>query len=208
MGADAASPAGEIVLRSPLAGVVLARTAQPGAVVDAGASLVVVTDPSSLWLQVKAPEQFSALFRRGGQLHFAVPAYAGDDFVARIEAVGAGLDPDTRTLAVRSAVSNATGRLKPEMLATVFVEGGARSTVAFVSEDAVQLVDGKPVVFLAYPDARGTARFVRRDVVVGSRVNGRVAVIRGLSAGDVVVSAGAFAVKAELHKGSMPKMEM
>jgi hypothetical protein len=33
-------------------------------------------------------------------------------------------------------------------------------------------------------------------------------VLRGLAAGDVVVTAGAFAVKAELQKGSMSKMEM
>lgn len=208
MGADVGSAAGEIVLRSPIAGVILARTAQPGAVVDAGAPLAIVTDPTSLWLQVKAPEQFSALFLRGGQLHFAVPAYATDDFTARVEAVGAGLDPETRTLAVRGAVVNTKGRLKPEMLATVLVEGGARSTVAFVPDDAVQLIDSKPTVFLAFPNANGSVRFVRREVALGSRANGRVAVIRGLAPGDVVVTAGAFGVKAELQKGSMPKMEM
>ena len=208
MGADAGSAAGEIVLRSPIAGVVLARTAQPGAVVDAGAPLAIVTDPTSLWLQVKASEQFSALFRRGGQLHFVVPAYATDDFTARIEAVGAGLDPETRTLAVRGAVGNANGRLKPEMLATVLVEGGARSTVAFVPDDAVQLIDGKPTVFLAFPNANGAVRFARREVALGSRANGRVAVFRGLMPGDVVVTAGAFAVKAELQKGGVPKTEM
>ena len=54
---------GEVVLRSPLAGVVLARTAVPGTVVEAGAPLVVVTDASSLWLVINAPEQFAGLFR-------------------------------------------------------------------------------------------------------------------------------------------------
>ena len=56
MGAAGASSSGEIVLRSPLAGVVLERSAQPGAVVEGGAPLVVVTDPATLWLQVKAAE--------------------------------------------------------------------------------------------------------------------------------------------------------
>jgi hypothetical protein len=35
-----------------------------------------------------------------------------------------------------------------------------------------------------------------------------VAVTGGLARGDVVVVAGAFAVKAEFQKGSMPDMEM
>ena len=208
MGASGSSASGEVVLRSTLDGVVLARPAQPGAVVDAGAPLVTVTDASTLWLQVKAPEQLSALFRRGNPLRFTVPAFPTDNFTARTDAVGAGLDPDTRTLAVRGVVPNGKGRLKPEMLATVLVDGGQRTTAALVPEAAVQQVDGKPVVFLAHPDAKGGARFERRAVEVGSRMNGQVAVLKGLVAGDVIVTVGAFAVKAEFQKGSMPKMEM
>ena len=208
MGTSGTSASGEVVLRSPLNGVVLARPAQPGAVVDAGAPLVIVTDPSTLWLQVKAPEQLSSLFRRGTPLRFTVPAYPTDNFTARTDAVGAGLEPDTRTLAVRGVVANANGRLKPEMLATVLVDGGQRTTAALVPEAAVQQLDGKPVVFIAHPDAKGGARFERRDVDVGSRANGQVAVNKGLAAGEVIVTTGALAVKAEFQKASMPKMEM
>jgi cobalt-zinc-cadmium efflux system membrane fusion protein len=202
-----ASPSGEIALRSPLAGVVLARTAIPGSVIEAGSPLVVVTDPSSLWLQVSAPEKFASLFRQGGRLRLTVPAYAADTFSARIEAVGAGLDPTTRTLTVRGVVPSG-GKLKAEMLATVVVEGVAMVPAVILPDDAVQLLDGKAVVFVAKPDGNGGAQLVARPVEVGSRARGRVAVIRGLSAGDVVVTRGAFAIKAQLRKGSMPGMEM
>jgi len=208
MGAAGASASCEIVLRSPLAGVVLERSAQPGAVVEAGAPLVVVTDPATLWLQIKAAEAQAGLFRRGGSLGFRVPAYPTERFTARIEAVGAGLDPATRTLGVRATVANANGRLKPSMLATVDVEGGARVTAMLLPDDAVQLVDGKPTVFIAHPDAKGGARLERRVVELGARSGGQVAVTRGLAAGDVVVVAGAFSVKAEFQKGAMPDMDM
>jgi multidrug resistance efflux pump len=56
---------GEVVLQSPFAGVVLERSAVPGTVVEAGAPLVVVTNPTSLWLTIAAPEHFAGLFRRG-----------------------------------------------------------------------------------------------------------------------------------------------
>jgi len=199
---------GGIALRAPSAGVVLARTAIPGTVVEAGAPLVIVSDPASLWLIVNAPEQLTALFYRGGALRFTVPAYPADTFSARVDAVGAALDPDTRTLSIRAIVANTTGRLKPHMLANVFVEGVGSSAAAFLPEDAVQLLQGKPHVFLVKPDDTGGARFERREVVLGSRAGGRVAVLRGLSATDVVVTAGAFAVKAEFQKAAMPKMEM
>jgi len=199
---------GEVVLRAPFAGVVLARTAVPGTVVDAGAPLMIVTDPSSLWLAVSAPEQLTALFHRGGRLRFTVPAYPTDTFTARVDAVGAGLEADTRTLSVRALIANTGNRLKPQMLANVRVEGVGNVPAAFVPEDAVQLIQGRPNVFLARPDGKGGAKFVRREVILGSRTGGRVAVLRGLAAGDVVILAGAFAVKAEFQKATMPKMEM
>ncbi len=202
------SASGVIALRAPLAGVVLARTAEPGTVVEAGAPLVVVVDPRSLWLMVSAPEAQAALFRRGATLRFAVPAYPGRTFLARIDAIGAGLDPVTRTLPVRASVTNNDGQLKPEMFATVFVEGGRQLSAVTLPDSAVQSLMGKTVVFLAHPSGEGGVRFTAREVEVASRAGGRITLTRGLSAGDSVVTAGAFTVKAALQKGSMPGMEM
>lgn len=207
LGATSAA-GGEIALRAPRAGVVLARTAVPGTVVEAGAPLVVVTDPSTLWLTITAPEAMAGLFRVGATLRFLVPAFPADTFAARISAVGAGLDPATRTLPVRGVVTGAGARLRPEMLARVLVEGMASGTVASLPEDAVQTIDGKPTVFLAMPDGKGGAHLMPRQVEIGARANGRIAVTRGLTAGEIVVLEGAFAVKAQLAKAAMPEMEM
>lgn len=204
----AASASGEIALRSPIAGVVLVRSAVPGTVIEAGAPLVVVTDPQRLWLTVDAPEALAGAFRVGGALRFSVPAFPGDTFVARIDAVAAGLDPATRTLLVRATVDNRRGQLKPAMIATVTAEGARAVAAAMLPDESVQLLNGKTVVFVVRPDSAGAARFAWRDVEVASRTAGRVAITRGLSAGDVVVTAGAFAVKAEFQKASSPKMEM
>jgi cobalt-zinc-cadmium efflux system membrane fusion protein len=203
-----ASATGEMVLRSPLSGVVLTRDAQPGAVVAAGTQLVSVTDPSSLWLQVNAPEKLASLFRVGGILHFSVPAYAADRFDARVTSVGAALDPSSRTLLVRATILNGNQKLKPEMLASVSVEGDGSSTVPVIPDDAIQLFDGRPAVFVAKPGSAGAATFVRRFVEIGSRTGSTVAVTRGLAPGELIVTVGAFSVKAELQKGSMPAMEM
>lgn len=204
----ATSASGEIALRSPIAGVVLARTAVPGSVVEAGAPLAVVTDPQRLWLTIDAPESLTGVFRVGGALRFSVSAFPGDTFAARIDAVGAGLDPNTRTLPVRATVDNRGGRLKPEMIATVSAQGGRAVAAALLPDESVQLLNGKTVVFVVRSDSAGAARFAWREVQVGSRTGGHVAITRGLAAGDVVVTAGAFAVKAAFQKDAMPKMEM
>jgi cobalt-zinc-cadmium efflux system membrane fusion protein len=203
-----ASASGEVAIRSPLNGVVLARTAVPGTGVEIGAPLVIVTDPSTLWLSIDAPENLASLFRVGAQLRFTVPAYPADTFSARIDAIGAGLDPSTRTLPIRGLIRNRGERLKPEMLASVSAEGRGVVAAPSVPEDAVQLLDGKSVVFVAHPDETGGAHFVPRNVQLGSRSGGRIAITQGLTAGDLVVTRGALAIKAQIKKGAMPEMEM
>ena len=202
------SASGEVRVASPLAGVLLARTAVPGTVVEAGSGLAVVTNASSLWLQVQAPEQFVALFAVGAQLRFTVPAFGAETFSAPIAVVGAALDPATRTLGVRASVTNAGGRLKPEMLATVTVQGAPRAGGVVSPDDAVQQLNGKSVVFVATPDGTGGALFSARAVSVGARSGGRIAVTGGLTAGERFVVRGAFVVKAAVQTGSMPAMEM
>ena len=208
LGTGDVTATGEIAVRSPLAGVVLTRTAEPGSVVDAGAPLVVVTDPASLWLEIDAPEQIASLFRRGGRLRFVVPSAQADTFDARVDAVGAGLEPETRTLSVRATVPNARGHLKSSMLATVLVEGAGTAVAALVPDEAVQMVDSQPSVFVVTPDGKGGARFTARPVTVASRSGGKAAITHGLAGGDVIVTRGAFAVRAQLEKGAMPDMDM
>jgi cobalt-zinc-cadmium efflux system membrane fusion protein len=206
MGASA-SASGEIAIRSPRAGVVLSREAVPGTVIESGAPVVAITDPSALWLRVNAPEQYASSFRPGGALRFSISAAPGESFTARIEAVSPGLDPETRTLGVRAAVSAGT-RLKSEMLATVEVASGPKVSAVLLPEDAVQSLKGMPTVFVAMPMGKRGIMMTRREVQVGSRAGGRIAVLGGLKAGELVVTSGAFAVRAQFEKGLMPKMEM
>jgi cobalt-zinc-cadmium efflux system membrane fusion protein len=74
--------------------------------------------------------------------------------------------------------------------------------------DAVQLLRGIPVVFLVMPDGAGGARFMARRVEAGGSTAGKLIIAKGIAAGDLVVVQGAFAVKAAIEKGKMPKMEM
>jgi cobalt-zinc-cadmium efflux system membrane fusion protein len=197
------SATGELVLRTPIAGVVLKREAVPGSVVDAGTPLITVTDPGTLWLQAAATESLGTTFRTGAAIHFTVSAFPGERFDARVQNVGAGLDPATRTLLVRALVRNPLRRLRPEMFATVWLGDGHGRTALLVPEGAIQLLDERPVVFVSKP-ANGITQFERRDVEVGARSEGKVEIVKGLQAGDLVVTEGAFAVKSEFARSKIP----
>ncbi|MFL5583068.1 MAG: efflux RND transporter periplasmic adaptor subunit [Gemmatimonadaceae bacterium] len=197
---------GMVVIAAPFAGVVLARDATPGSVAEAGAALVSITDPSSLWLEASVPDRAASSLATGGAVRFVVPAYPTDTFVARVASIGGALDASTRTVPVRAAVRNPIGRLRPAMFATAWIPS-AGGTVAAVSvpEAAVQMLDERPVVFVATPDGAGGARFERRAVELGGTAGGRTEVRRGVSAGEVVVTEGAFAVKSEFSRAKMAK---
>lgn len=211
LGAEGA-PAGELAIRAPAAGVVLERLAIPGAVVEAGAPLLVITDPGTLWLTLNAPEALAGALRIGATLRFTVPAFPAETLTARLGSVGAGLDPTTRTLAARATVPNPRGRLRSAMLATVLLpaveQDGPEARVIVLPDSAVQMLDGVPTVFEAMPDDKGGAHLMAHRVELGARSGGSVVILGGISPGDLIVVAGAFAVKAELKKASMPKMEM
>lgn len=204
LGADgSADLGGTVVLRAEIAGVVLNRDAVPGSVVEAGAPLVTVTDPGTLWLEVAATESLASGLRTGAEVRFTVPAFPDDVVTARVQNVGAALDPTTRTLTVRALVPNASRRLRPAMFANVSVARGDARPGVLVPAAAVQLLNERPVVFIARPDAKGGATFERRDVEVGAKVADRTAVLRGIASGDLVVTEGAFAVKSEFSRSKM-----
>jgi cobalt-zinc-cadmium efflux system membrane fusion protein len=206
LGIDARS--GTMMLRSPIAGVVTTREATPGAVVGAGSQLMTVTDPFSLWLNVALPEAFASAVSTGSVMRFEVQAYPADTFTARVQSVSASLDPVTRSLPVRGLVLNTARRLRPEMFARVQVESGGRQTTLTVPQSAVQRLDGRDVVFVAHPRTDGGALFEKREVQLGGTSQGRTAIVSGLKSGEAVVVDGAYAVKAQLAKGTMPNMEM
>jgi cobalt-zinc-cadmium efflux system membrane fusion protein len=165
--------------------------------------MLTVTDPMTLWLDVLAPDRIAAAFGPGANVKFSVPAYPGEFFQARVQTVGGALDPATRSLLVRAVVENRERRLRPEMFATVWIESGASQTGISVPDDAVQLLEQKPVVFIARPDRKGGARFEYREVELGARANGQTQILRGVGAGELVVVRGAFAVKAEFARSKM-----
>ena len=83
---------------------------------------------------------------------------------------------------------------------TVRAETSTPRPAISLPHDAVQLLDERPVVFLAQPDGKGGAKFIRRDVETGATVDGRTHIANGLAAGDVVVTDGAFAVKSQFSR--------
>lgn len=191
-----------VELRAPLAGIVTRRRATVGGAVTPTDSLFVLVDLSSVWAQVDVYDTQLPLVALGQPVTVRVNAYRDRAFTGRVDNIGTVVEPTSRAVKVRVALANAGLELKPGMFADVEIEtGGAadKTPVLAVPSDAIQHDGADQIVFVVLEPGR----FQRRVVRTAADGGGWVVIRDGLSAGEIVVTRGAFALKAELRRGDL-----
>ena len=184
-------------LRSEMAGTVVERNLNPGQELradNANAPVFVVTDPSSLWVQIDAREADVRDLRPGTKVQLMVPVLADTPFQATIDAVTDQIDPGTRTIKVRAQVANPKRQLKSEMLAKVRYARAVGNSVE-VPASAVFLRDKDHYVFVQ--TSPGT--FEPRDVKVLYEGAQKVLLSEGLKNGEQVVVQNGLLLARELR---------
>ncbi len=190
-----------LVLRAPLAGIVVDRQANPGTEVrpDAANPLFVISDLRRLWLNIDLPEKAAALAKPGAALKFTIDAYPGVDFSGQVERVGAMVDAATRRIPVRAVVDNADGRLKPEMFARATLSAPDAPEVVRLPVGALLTGGLSAHVFVQV----GPRDFERRPVGI-ARQDAEFAYLTpdsAIKAGEIVVVRGAILLASELAQG-------
>jgi cobalt-zinc-cadmium efflux system membrane fusion protein len=174
-------------ISATLDGVVIERKVTPGQVVQPADALFTVADLSHVWLVAEVPEQQAALVKKGEAAQAEIPALNGKRIEGQLIYVADIVNPDRRTVTVRMDVDNADRLLKPEMLASMLIQGAPQRRL-MVPAAAVVREDNKDHVFVQLD---GT-RFQLRPVILGQESNGYVPVQSGLKGGEPVVTEGAF----------------
>ena len=174
-------------LLAPISGTVVERNGNIGATVGTDANVFKIIDLSSVWIDANVFEKDLERVRNGQVVKVTVPAFPGETFTGRVILINSVVDPDTRTVKVRTEVPNPDGRLKPDMFANVEIVTAARRTAISVPLSAVLDDGGKSVVFVA----DGTA-YAKREVALGLKSEDRVEIVQGLNAGDKVVTKGNY----------------
>ena len=184
---------------APFAGTVIEKKATLGELASPSEAMFTIADLSRVWIQADLPEVALAKVRIGANAKVSVPAYPNETFSGRVGHIGASLDKDTRTVAARIEVANIDGRLKPEMFATATIEAtGHKRDAISLPDAAIVLMEGKPTVFVFEQGA-----YEMRLVEPGERISGRTVLKSGLIAGDQVVIAGTYALKARKLKSQL-----
>ncbi len=187
---------------APIGGTVTDRQVGPGQYIQSSSATPVYTigNLSTLWLIANVRESDASQMRVGAPIEVRVLAIPSRIFKTRLNYVASGVDPNTRRLAVRAEINNADGALKPEMFASFNIMTGGESTAPAVPEEAVVYEGDSSRVWIV----RDGGRIALRQVQTGRVSDGMVEIVKGLAAGELVVTSGTLfidrAVKRTIEK--------
>ncbi|WP_394270438.1 efflux RND transporter periplasmic adaptor subunit [Qipengyuania sp.] len=184
-----------LAVTSPLAGRITAAPIVLGAFVDAGEELYRVVNPNGLQVEVALPSAEASRIQPGDEAVLIVGD--GREIGARVRSVTPSLDPESRSATAVLSLSRGVPGLQPGafLQARIRPSGEVDRTRIAVPEDAVQVLEGRDVVFV-----RTKSGFQAREVEVGTRSAGQVTILSGLEEGWRIATDNAFLLKAELEK--------
>ena len=181
-----------MMVYSPSTGYVLEKDAFPNMYVTPETKVYTIADHTWIWAFVEIYENEISHVREGQRVVMSTVAYPGEVFGGEITYIYPRLDEKTRTMRVRLEFPNPDLKLKPGMYSTIEVQVPLGVRLA-VLESAVLRTGTRDLVFVDL----GSGQMQLRQVEVGTKAGGYYEILKGLQAGEEVVSAANFLIDAE-----------
>jgi membrane fusion protein (multidrug efflux system) len=173
---------------APFAGVVGLRNVSIGSYVSAATLITTLVDDRSVKVDFAVQERYAGRIARGDAIHFTVEG-SSRVFEGTVYALESAIDRATRTLGVRATSPNTERAIVPGGFAEVEVVLPERDAVLVPSYALVPEIRGHRV-FL-FRGGKAEARPVR----IGVRMEERVEIMEGISAGDTLITSGLLQLK-------------
>jgi Cu(I)/Ag(I) efflux system membrane fusion protein len=175
-----------LVMRSPLKGVVVKRNVEPGSAVNSGDVIATLADPKQLWFLGNVFEQDLRLIKPGQKMVLHVEAYPDKEFVAYANYIAPTIDPQTRALLVRAEIENNDDLLRPDMYASAKLTTGMADAIVVPQTAVVRIREMRYVIIKVGDEA------YRRLPVRGYDLNSKTfAITEGVEPGAHILAEGA-----------------
>jgi cobalt-zinc-cadmium efflux system membrane fusion protein len=184
-------------LKSPLNGTVIEKRISVGETIKEDADIYIVADLTSVWGEMKIPVKELRSIRMGQPVTVRSEDL-GLEATGKISFIGSLVGAESRAASAHVDIPNPKGLWRPGLFVTIEVVQGEAAVPVAIPAEAVQTLDGKPVVFVQEAD-----HFQARPVVLGRSDGKWVEIEKGLSSGDKVAGKNSFVLKAELEKGGV-----
>jgi membrane fusion protein (multidrug efflux system) len=185
-------------IRAPFDGRLGIRQVELGQVLSPGTPLVSLQSTDPIYAEFYLPQQTLADLHRGMPTRLTTDSYPGKDWQGEITTINPEVDLATRNVRVRATFANPDALLLPGMFANVEVLSPDKRKVLIIPATAVIYAPYGDSVFTVVEKKEGkkpTLVAQQKFVRLGDRRGDLVAVETGLTAGETVVSAGAFKLR-------------
>ena len=191
-----------VTVASGSSGIVRARKVAEGQFINAGDTLLELTDLTQVWVKANVFDADLPRIRPGLAATVTSEALPGMKLSGKVDFIGPQSDPQTRTTPVRIQVENPGTRLKPGMVVqTIFRI--SLGNVLTVPREAVLDSGTEKVVYVAGENGV----FEQRRIQTGTATRDRYPVTDGLKNGEKVVTNGVFLVDSQTRlTGSLTGM--
>ncbi len=176
-------------IRAPFDGQIGLKYVSEGSYINPSTRIATLQDIDPIKIDFSVPERYAPQIEVGNKISFTVSG-SGQTFYAEVYAKEPRIDTETRSLQVRAKSDNKEGRLLPGAFADLEL---TLSTV----EDALMV----PSISLV-PELQGQKVFVIKNGLVqpqsvetGLRTAKKVQIIKGIAAGDSVLTTGLLQVR-------------
>ena len=183
---------GDVISRTN--GTIITKMINLGQIVQPEDVLFSVADLSKLWGVAEIPEQQVAFVQKDQDVTIEVPAL-NKKIQGKIVYEGDIVNPETRTVMVRTEIDNSDLKLKPDMLISMFIQAKKVSKLAIPTSAVFRENDRNYIFVQNNPNT-----FRLREIELGHKDGQLINVLSGVSQGETIVSDGAFHLNSERKK--------
>ncbi len=182
----------DITIDSPASGYITEFNALPNQFAQPETKLYTIADLSTVWVYANVYQTDVGQLRPGTPATVTVDAYPGRNFPGRIDQILPQVDPTTRTVRVRFVFGNPGLVLKPGMFVNVTIAVPLGRQLVIPASGVLQ-TGTRDIAFIDH----GGGHLEPREIEVGPRLDDHVIVLKGLHAGERIVSSANFLVDSE-----------
>ncbi len=174
---------------APFPGTVEERLQKPGEQASPGEQVVRLVNTRRVRVKAGVPERYVNDLEQGDSVRVRIQSAALGDRWGHLTFVGNTIDPASRTFPIEVEIENPERRLKPEMIAKVFVVRERLENVLVAPRSAISRdEDGLDAYTVARTDSGAVVQSQR--VTLGPASGNRVVIRSGLEPGDELITVG------------------
>lgn len=201
----ATAPSNLLPLRAPQNGSLITRNVVKGEFIETSKVLFVVADARTMWLTLHVRQEDAKRIRLKQMVRVNV---GGDtkELTGEIDWISAEVDDKTRTVPVRAMLANESGQLRNNTFVSGRIAIREEANAVVVPVGAVHWDGSCHIVFARdknFLSSDSPKVYHVRKVVTGARTDKLVELLAGVLPGEVVVTKGSAALRAELLKADL-----